>query len=114
MSKSILGVVLDESETFLVRRAVAQLFPYSCAPTVFKYATTALASCALIRNGIIGKRNGCPFVQIPVVSNFTISASLAGGFPPILGATSGQFEFATDGANGTDAPCNHRLISRFP
>src|ERR1035438_7392845 len=67
-----------------------------------------------MRKGIIGKRNGFPVVQIPVVSSLTISASLAGGLPPILGATSGQFVFGTDGAHGTGAPCSHRLISRFP
>src|ERR1700690_1038421 len=62
----------------------------------------------------MGKRRGLPVVQMPVVSNLTISASLAGGFPPILGAISGQFDAPSTGAHRTDAPCNHRLRSRPP
>ena len=83
--------------------------------TDFKYATTAFASASLMRNGIIGKRNCFPFVHIPVVSSLIISASLAGGFPPILGAIMGQAlipPFAGD--HGTGAPCNHLLRSRLP
>lgn len=83
--------------------------------TDFKYATTAFASASLMRNGIIGKRNCFPFVQMPVVSSLIISASLAGGFPPILGAIMGQALIPPlAGDHGTGAPCNHLLRSRLP
>lgn len=62
----------------------------------------------------MGKRSGCPFVQIPVVNSFTMSASLAGGVPPIRGAFNGQFGLAAGGPQVTGAPSRGRLCSRVP
>ena len=82
---------------------------YCWGVSALKYATTAFASPSLIRNGIIGKRNGWPVIQIPVVSSLTISTSLAGGVPPIRGACNGQLESAPDaGTHNTGAPCKAR------
>lgn len=83
--------------------------------TDFRYATTALASASFMRNGIMGKRNCLPLVQIPVVSSLIISASLAGGLPPILGAIMGQLlALPSAGDHGTGAPCNQLLESSSP
>src|ERR1700723_2051975 len=68
-----------------------------------------------MRNGIIGRRRGLPVVQMPVVSSLTISASLAGGLPPILGAIRGQLLTAPSaGDQPTGEPCSQRLRSRLP
>src|SRR5450755_2625121 len=67
-----------------------------------------------MRNCGIGKRRDLPAVQTPVVSSLIMSASLAGGVPPIRGALIGQFESGFAGMYGTGDPCSHRLRSRFP
>ena len=55
-----------------------------------------------------------PSFQIPVVSSWTISSSLAGGVPAIRGAFNGQFPVACAGSNQTDAPSNWRPLSISP
>src|ERR1035437_885593 len=67
-----------------------------------------------MRNWGIGSRRRLPVVQVPAVSSLIMSASLAGGVPPIRGALRGQFESGFAGSQGTGAPCSHRVRSRFP
>ena len=67
-----------------------------------------------MRNGIIGKSSCLPLVHMPVVSSLIMSASLAGGVPPILGASNGHFGRGCAGTHGTAPPCNHWLRIRTP
>src|ERR1022692_1591726 len=68
-----------------------------------------------MRKGIMGKRRGFPVVQMPVVRSLIMSASLAGGLPPILGAIRGQLESPPSaGAQRTAAPCSHLVRSTPP
>lgn len=74
----------------------------------------AFASGSLMWNGIIGNRNGLPFVQMPVVSSLIMSASPAGGAPPIRGAERGHFGSGFEGSMNTGAPWRVRCGSSFP
>src|ERR1700722_2313886 len=67
-----------------------------------------------MRNCGIGKRSRLPVVQMPVVSSLTMSASSAGGVPPILGALTGQSELGLAGRYGSGPPCSQLARSGFP
>src|SRR5450755_961203 len=67
-----------------------------------------------MRNWGMGSRRGLPVVQMPVVRSLIMSASLAGGVPPMRGALSGQFWAGLAGSQGTGDPWSHRVWSRFP
>jgi hypothetical protein len=87
---------------------------HGSGPSDFTYASTASASARVIRNCGIGGLGGAPVLEMPVINSITNWASVPGGEPASLGATTAHVLVGTLGRMRTAAPISQRERSGLP